>query len=60
MINYKKAIFLIRIINLILSILILVSVYGSYQAMKQTNENMKMYACDGYAYDQGNAPDFCQ
>lgn len=34
MINYKKATTLIRIINLILTILILVSAYGAYQAQK--------------------------
>lgn len=60
MINYKKATLVIRIINFILSILILVSVYGKYQAMKETEENMKYMACDGYAYDQSSAPEYCK
>lgn len=63
MINYKKATLVIRIINFILSILILVSLYGTYQAMKEIEEieeNMKYMACDGYAYDQSIAPEFCK
>lgn len=41
-------------------LLILVSVYDTYQAMQETNENMKMYVCDGYAYDISSAPAYCQ
>lgn len=51
---------IIKIINLIMMLLILVSVYGTYQAMQETNENMKMYVCDGYAYDISSAPAYCQ
>lgn len=52
--------FILNIMNLIMSILILVSAYGTYQAMKETDDNMKMYACDAYAYNWEQSPDYCK
>ena len=61
MINYRKMTLILRIVNLVLMLLILISVYGTRQAMKETEENMrKMYACDAYAYNWEQAPDYCK
>lgn len=52
--------FILNIMNLIMSILIIVSAYGTYQAMKETDENMKYLQCDSFAYNQEQAPSYCK
>jgi len=58
--NMKTATRLINILNLVLVILILISIFGTYQQIKQTNENMKYMNCDSYAYNQDQAPSYCK
>lgn len=58
--NMKTATRFINILNLVLVVLILISIFGTYQQIKQTNENMKLYTCDQYAYNQDQAPSYCK
>lgn len=58
--QYKKLTRILNIINLIMSIMILISSVMSYRAWMETQENMRMYACDGWAYDQEHAPEYCK
>ncbi len=40
-------------------VIIIISAIGSYIAWNATNDNMKMYACDGYSQDKASAPEYC-
>lgn len=58
--NYKKITRILNYLNFIMLVIILITSFLSYRAWMETQDNMRMYTCDGWAYDQDHAPEYCK
>lgn len=60
MINYARWIYWMNLASLVFSLLSLLAMYGIHRQQEMIMENIQYASCDGFAYDQDNAPAICK
>lgn len=60
MINYARWIYWMNLASLVFALLSLLTMYGIHRQQEMIMQNIAYASCDGFAYDQDNAPEICK